>query len=166
MDDPISTKAALRSEFRQRRRAVIDDGHSERICAVLAALVDAGSAATVMVFEAVPGEPDLAEFVAWCSARGIGTIAPSPDPDAVDPIDPESVDVVVVPGLAFTADGRRLGQGGGWYDRFLARTRSDCSSVGVAFDVQIVDDLPTEPHDVPVDLVVTESGRVDQAGTN
>ena len=72
-------------------------------------------------------------------------------------VDPASLDVVVVPGLAFTADGRRLGQGGGHYDRFLPRLRPECRTVGAAFAEQVVDDLPTEPHDVRLDLVVTDA---------
>ena len=58
-------------------------------------------------------------------------------------LDPALLDVVVVPGLAFTADGRRLGQGGGHFDRFLLRLRPDCLRIGVAFREQLVDDLPT-----------------------
>lgn len=115
---------------------------------------------TVMVFEPVPGEPDLAEFVEWCRAHGVATVAPSPAPDADAPIDPAVVDVVVVPGLGFTPDGHRLGQGGGWYDRFLARMRPDALKIGVGFDVQLVGELPTEEHDVTLDAVVTESGVV------
>ena len=61
------------------------------------------------------------------------------------------------PGLAFTADGRRLGQGGGHYDRFLPRLRAGCVTIGAAFAEQLVDDLPTEPHDVRLDLVVTDA---------
>ena len=71
-------------------------------------------------------------------------------------VDPASLDVVVVPGLAFTADGRRLGQGGGHYDRFLPRLRPACVTIGAAFAEQLVDDLPTEPHDIRLTLVVTD----------
>ena len=63
-------------------------------------------------------------------------------------MDPRALDVVVVPGLAFTPDGRRLGQGGGHYDRFLPRLRPDCVTIGACFAEQVVADLPTEPHDV------------------
>ena len=65
---------------------------------------------------------------------------------------------MIVPGLAFTRRGDRLGQGGGWYDRVLAGVRDDCVTIGVAFAPQLVDELPVEPHDRPVDLVVTEHG--------
>ena len=61
-----------------------------------------------------------------------------------------------MPGLAFTADGRRLGQGGGHFDRFLPRLRPDCLRIGVAFREQLVDDLPTSPHDIAVDVVITD----------
>ena len=65
---------------------------------------------------------------------------------------------MIVPGTAFTPDGHRLGQGGGWYDRFLPRLRPDCLKVGVGFAPQLVDHLPVEPHDVTLDLVVTDDG--------
>ena len=73
-----------------------------------------------------------------------------------DEIDPTWPDVVVVPGLAFTVDGHRLGQGGGWYDRFLAARRSDCVTIGVCFRPQLLDRLPTEDHDVILDAIVTD----------
>ena len=65
-------------------------------------------------------------------------------------------DLVIVPGVAFTRRGARLGRGGGHYDRLLAS--SQATSVGVAFDIQLADQLPTEPHDRGVDLVATPSG--------
>ena len=77
-----------------------------------------------------------------------------------DDVDPGWPDVVVVPGLAFAPDGQRLGQGGGWYDRFLIGVRDDCETIGVCFREQLVDELPTAPHDVAVDRVVTDSGPV------
>jgi 5-formyltetrahydrofolate cyclo-ligase len=74
--------------------------------------------------------------------------------------------VVIVPGLAFTVRGDRLGQGGGWYDRFLIGTRSECTTIGVGFDLQLVERLPVEPHDVPLDAVVTESGIASSDGSD
>ena len=112
------------------------------------------AAGTVMAFTSIAGEPDTVPFIAWCTASGKRVVVPEDEPD------PMAVDVVIVPGVAFTPDGARLGQGGGWYDRFLARVRPDCTSVGVGFDPQIVDVLPTEPHDVRLDGIVTESGAM------
>ena len=73
-----------------------------------------------------------------------------------DPVNPSLIDVVVVPGLAFTRDGRRLGQGGGYYDRYLARVRELCTTVGVCFREQIVSAVPVEIHDLAVGRVVTD----------
>ena len=58
--------------------------------------------------------------------------------------------------VAFTAGGDRLGQGGGWYDRFLPHVRSNCTTIGVCFEPQLVDMLPLEPHDVRLDHVVSD----------
>lgn len=70
--------------------------------------------------------------------------------------------VVVVPGLAFDAAGRRLGRGGGHYDRFLVRARAagPLRVLAAAFDLQIVARVPTEDHDQRVDRIVTESRMV------
>ncbi len=74
---------------------------------------------------------------------------------------PESIDVVVLPGLAFDTTGRRLGRGGGYYDRFLSRLRPRTRLIAIAFDLQIVDRVPVAPHDVRVDLVVTERRTIE-----
>lgn len=70
--------------------------------------------------------------------------------------------VIVVPGVAFTARGDRLGRGGGHYDRALAAIRAVAPlvAVGLALDVQIVPELPIEPHDQRLDAVVTDEGTV------
>ena len=61
----------------------------------------------------------------------------------------------IVPGLAFTQEGGRLGYGGGWYDRMLAEAAPDAQIIGVAYPFQIVDELPVEPHDVRLHRVVS-----------
>ena len=69
-------------------------------------------------------------------------------------IDPSLVDVVLVPGLAFGRDGRRLGRGAGYYDRFLAGLEAE--TVALTTSSRIRDDLPLEPHDVRVGWIATE----------
>jgi 5-formyltetrahydrofolate cyclo-ligase len=68
-----------------------------------------------------------------------------------------SIDLVIVPGLAFDAAGQRLGQGKGYYDRLLAQLPSDTIKIGLAFEAQIIPQVPTEPHDQPLDLILTEA---------
>ena len=69
-------------------------------------------------------------------------------------------DLVVVPGLAFDSHGRRLGQGYGYYDRFLAALGGTALSIGLAFSWQLVPEVPVDAWDVPVDAVVTEDGII------
>jgi 5-formyltetrahydrofolate cyclo-ligase len=73
-------------------------------------------------------------------------------------VPPEEIDVVLVPGLAFTKDGRRLGRGGGFYDRYLASLSSRTLKIGVCFALQLVETLPLEPHDQRLNAVATEEG--------
>ena len=68
----------------------------------------------------------------------------------------ERIELFVVPGLGFTADGRRLGRGGGYYDATLEAAPAVSRRVGLAFRDQIVSELPTAPQDMAMDLVVTE----------
>jgi 5-formyltetrahydrofolate cyclo-ligase len=71
------------------------------------------------------------------------------------PLKLKSIDLVVVPGIAFSQDGQRLGRGGGYYDRFLKRLPKKSLKVGLAFNFQIVKNLPSLSHDVPVDIVLS-----------
>ena len=70
---------------------------------------------------------------------------------------PEELDLVMVPGTAFDASGGRMGQGKGYYDRLLANARPDAPLVALAFECQIFPEIPVAPHDVFMDLVMTES---------
>jgi 5-formyltetrahydrofolate cyclo-ligase len=67
---------------------------------------------------------------------------------------PQQLDLIVVPGLAFTTDGNRLGRGAGFYDRFLSTIPGTTVKIGVCFEVQQLSHLPQEPHDVRMDAVV------------
>ncbi len=66
------------------------------------------------------------------------------------------LDLVVVPGVAFTERGHRLGRGKGYYDRFLKKLNEGVSSIGLAFEMQIVDEIPVGEYDMPVDYIITE----------
>jgi 5-formyltetrahydrofolate cyclo-ligase len=146
-------KRALRREMRALRRALPDvDERSARLWARVEQMPAVRHAKVVMVFDSVPGEPVTAPFIAWCREQGKTVHVPEGEP----PPDPLTIDVVIVPGTAFTPGGDRLGQGGGWYDRFLKTVRPDCVTIGVAFAPQIVDELPVEPHDVRIHKVVTD----------
>lgn len=96
-----------------------------------------------------------------CLAKGraalvkgpFGTLEPPPDAPVVPP---EEIDLALVPGLAFTAVGGRLGYGGGYYDRYLAR----CGAVraGLCFFAQMLDELPLDVYDRKMNYIVTECG--------
>ncbi|MCX7658787.1 MAG: 5-formyltetrahydrofolate cyclo-ligase, partial [Oscillospiraceae bacterium] len=71
-------------------------------------------------------------------------------------VPPENLDMVIVPGVAFDLKKNRIGYGGGYYDRFLKKMRFNCLKVGIAFEFQIVPEIPASENDVPVDIIVTE----------
>ena len=75
------------------------------------------------------------------------------EPVRRDLVAPEA-DAIFVPGIAFDVAGRRLGYGGGFYDRFLASAQG--VRIGLAFELQVVDEVPAASHDEAVDVVVTE----------
>ena len=87
----------------------------------------------------------------------MGILEPEPEGEWAETVAEDDVSVWIVPGLAFSRSGARLGYGGGWYDRFLAKSNPLSVSLGVAYPFQIVADLPLEPHDLPLaDVVFTE----------
>ena len=77
------------------------------------------------------------------------------EPAEVRPVAPADIGVWIVPGLAFTRAGGRLGYGGGWYDRLLGEAAPGAVALGVAHVFQIVDALPVEPHDRTLSGVVS-----------
>ena len=76
------------------------------------------------------------------------------EPAEVYEIATEDIGAWIVPGLAFTLDGRRLGYGGGWYDRYLAAAAPGALALAVAYPFQMLDDLPADAHDRRVSTVV------------
>jgi 5-formyltetrahydrofolate cyclo-ligase len=184
---PAAEKALLRARMRERRQAAgAEQGESARAAGErLAALPEVGMARTVMVYlghgSEISTEPLIErlavsgrillvpvvrgdEIQPWAFRPG-DPVQPGPygpsEPVHSAPADPATVDLVVVPGLAFDRSGHRLGQGGGHYDRFLPFLRPDATRVGLCFDTQLLDRVPHEPADEPVDIVVTDRRTVD-----
>lgn len=79
-----------------------------------------------------------------------------PRGDDVYPV--EDIELIIVPGVAFDRKGHRLGRGKGFYDRLLQSARA--TKIGVGYQLQLVDELPSEPHDVAMDIVITEDTTI------
>lgn len=92
------------------------------------------------------------------SPAPFGLLEPPPDlrADPAREVNPDDVDLFVVPGVAFDREGGRLGHGRGYYDGLLARARAEAPFVAAAFECQLVERVPMTPRDVPVDMIATE----------
>lgn len=85
-----------------------------------------------------------------------------PQPVEKFPFPREKIDLVILPGLAFDKKGNRLGRGKAFYDRFLSSLSSRIKKVALAYSFQVIDNLPTDHHDIPVEEIITENGGVIQ----
>lgn len=121
---------------------------------LVAKLMDAGQPVClpVVLGDELPLELRLWQVGAPLYEAGYGTLAPADDAPRVEP------DVILMPLLGFDRRGTRLGYGGGYYDRTLAALKKRPRLVGLAFALQEIDLIPREPHDVPLDFIVTEHG--------
>ena len=178
-------KNARRASLRQRRRdlaATRDTAQDDRALAThvgtLLEHLDLRPGAVVTSYAAVPGEPPTAAVHAFLTAHGIRVLLPITlgdfDLDWHDATDPLAMplgagavagaDLVLAPGLAADRTGTRMGQGGGCYDRALARCDGTPTVVLLHPGELVGDDdppLPREPHDRAVDAVLTAEGLVD-----
>jgi 5-formyltetrahydrofolate cyclo-ligase len=78
-----------------------------------------------------------------------------PRQECVNEVSPESIDLMIVPGVAFDCQGNRIGHGMGYYDRLLQK-KMRAHYFGLAFELQIVESIPSEKHDIKVEKIVTE----------
>lgn len=180
----ISVRERLREMDDADRQAA-----SARGCERLLALPEVQVARTVLLY--VPTRTEISPMAAAeaCRAEGLTIALPRVDegsneiaivawesgdradlvPDAAGMLAPATgrvlrvgeVDVAVVPGVAFDREGRRLGRGGGFYDRLLVRLSDRCPAIGFAFDAQLVERVPEEPHDLRVATVITDAETVE-----
>ena len=71
-------------------------------------------------------------------------------------VEPDILDAVIVPGVGFDRNGARMGFGGGFYDRYLPKTRRECKKIAVCYESQLINNIYPEDHDYPMDIIVTE----------
>ena len=136
--------------------AYLGAGSELNIDPVIAVLLDSGIRIAV---------PQVAESGNTMRAVGLGSLEENHFtvdrfgirvPRNTRGIDPDQLGMIIVPGVAYDPGGRRLGRGGGFYDRYLKTVPEPAIRVGVCFSVQIVATVPTDQHDERVHLVVTE----------
>ncbi|MFP4056972.1 MAG: 5-formyltetrahydrofolate cyclo-ligase [Candidatus Brocadiia bacterium] len=162
----------------QRREA------SDRIRQRLAELPEWRDAATVLLFLAMPDEVHTLPIVRDALGGGKTVAVPKVDtrrktmdarrlgdlesdlapgvfgilePVASDVVEPGAIDFALVPGRAFDPQGNRLGRGGGYYDRYMARGGFRATRCAVAFACQLLDRVPHDATDLPIHLLVTEA---------
>lgn len=113
---------------------------------------------TVALPLCVDTEAHLMEARLWNSEYKLAVGAygiPEPDPDS-PVVKPEDIDLVVLPCVSCDSECNRLGHGAGYYDRFMEGLREDCFKVALCYEKIMAEEIPTEPHDRPVDAVITE----------
>ncbi|MBO5748974.1 MAG: 5-formyltetrahydrofolate cyclo-ligase [Muribaculaceae bacterium] len=81
------------------------------------------------------------------------------EPTGQDLVDDSKIELVIVPAVAFDKSKNRLGRGKGFYDRLLKKA-CNAKTIGVGYDFQLMESLPVEPHDVPMEIVVTPSNVI------
>lgn len=184
----MNNKAAIRKRLREIVAALSEtERHQKSItaCSLVAASPEFAAARVVMLFLSTPHEIDTASLalkswqagktvvvpkVSWDQRRmlpveisslttSMTTSGPGVrEPVAGQPIPVGFIDLVIVPGLGFSSDGHRIGRGMGFYDRFLAQPEFLGVSCGLAFDEQIVPELPVLDHDMPLSMLASDRG--------
>lgn len=191
-DDQLRQRAkqALRNQMRMVRGALPQsacEARSAEIRKRLLGLAELEGAATVLAFASIRNEVRTGPIIenAWSTKKRVALprvlgdelrlhlvdsqtpltpgafSVPEPAVDAA-PIEPDEIDFALIPALALDPRGYRIGYGGGYYDRLIPRLSNACTCA-IAYDFQLISEVPELPFDVPVDLVITDS-RVIRAG--
>ena len=138
-------------------------------------LEDIKNASVIAIFASLSDEPQTAAFIEQISlhkrvvipriegdemdfydiSEGVALGAYNiMEPIATTPIEPSEIDVMIVPGVAFTHEGARLGRGKGFYDKYLSRKGFRAHTIGVCYPCQVLDEIATEPHDKRVNCII------------
>ncbi len=149
-------KKLIRTEMKHLRAIVSAQSRqlsSIKLCTELAKFIE--GAKVVAAYEALKTELDLTYFITACRQKNIEIIFPQKTENGYEMSKAEFADVWIVPGLAFTAKGERLGFGGGWYDRFLAKAKASALTIGVGYSFQLVRALPQSLQDQKLKRILT-----------
>lgn len=185
METSLPLKSQLRREVRtvgKQLSVALRDQQSQEIMRLLEDLPVFQRARVVLIYAALPDEVQTAPFLqrwykrkqlllpvvvgnelevrrfAGMESMAVGSFGVLEPTGHQAFTDFSEIDVAIIPGVAFTHDGKRMGRGKGFYDRLLAHPAfRKVYKIGVAQSHQIVSDLPTEPHDISLDLVLTAS---------
>ena len=175
-------KQDLRQAMKQRKAAHTKEelaALSERVVAALCATPQWQQAHTVLLYHSLPDEVDTHQLIGSALQDGKRVLLPVVVGDELELRETdaknlqegafhiweptggawtayEAIDLAVIPGVAFTPDGRRLGRGRGYYDRLLPRLNG-VTKIGVCWSFQLITQLPTEAHDIAMDFVITAS---------
>ncbi len=118
--------------------------------AVIKRLRGEGRRAAVPVTDVQSGTLTLAEITESMKKGAYGI----PEPTEIIPVSIEETEIILVPGLAFDKTGARMGFGKGYYDKLLQTAKA--TKIGLCYDFQLLEKIPSEPHDVPMDVIITE----------
>ncbi len=176
-------KNDIRRDIKARKTLLSDEEKVSAALKVFKALektADFMMADRILMYHSLPDELSTREFIArWCDRKhfylprvnGVNLeILPYDEsrlalgsfhieePTGSDTSSVEDMELIVVPAVAYDRNGNRVGRGKGYYDRLLRGSRA--RKIGVAYDFQLVDEIDAEPHDIRVDMVITESNFV------
>jgi 5-formyltetrahydrofolate cyclo-ligase len=189
VQDVESEKRALRAELRERRRirtATRTTQDSADLTANLQKVTTDTGARSLSAYLSLPEEPDTRAFLRWAAEQGLRVLLPvsrddglldwatydgededadiagmpTPTSELLGPIAINDVDLILVPAAAVDRTGMRMGWGRGYYDKTLGSVEGCPPVYAVIFDDELVDAVPRERHDMPVNGVVTPSGIV------
>jgi 5-formyltetrahydrofolate cyclo-ligase len=186
LEETSTAKTALRQRVRAARREHLAGRDVEAEATALADHVTRlvedhmqGRVCRVAAYESRPTEPPTHRLADRLTAAGYEVVVPITLPDldldwrvagSTDPLGLNAIHdaaIIVTPALAVDQEGRRLGQGGGSYDRALARRNTEALLVVLLHDGEVLraGDVPVDAHDVPVDVAVTPSGGAVRLGS-
>ncbi len=150
---------------------------STQIFSKIATLNIIREASVVALFISLPDEPQTVHFIELLQRENKRVVVPRiegeemnfydisegvsegafgiMEPIATTPIEPSEIDVMIVPGVAFTRQGARCGRGKGFYDKYLSREGFRAYTIGACYPCQVVEHIPTEAHDIIIDKIAT-----------
>ncbi|MCB2293721.1 5-formyltetrahydrofolate cyclo-ligase [Clostridium algoriphilum] len=162
---------------------------SAQIISIIMKLPQFENSRNIMLYLSFNKEVDTYPLATWCLTHGKNVIAPyciqttkqiipykinnitsdltkstfgvmEPKHNLLEKINIEDIDLIIVPGVVFDKACNRIGFGAGYYDRFLSKKLKSTPTIGIAYDYQIIDKVPTDEYDIPLDFIITENRTI------